>query len=203
MLFAHIVPSYVIVSTSQPSWDTQWSPAQHKMLWAAALVSTIVPDIDVVYNTLFRGFTNHSTLYTHSLFPYLLLGIISIGLYAVHRAKYMQTLLMLIAFGGLSHLVLDVIAHNTPLFYPLSNAMIGNAPARITNGGIAQYITHPIFLLEPTLIIMGILYWIHHRDASSFAKRQLSRLLVAGWVVFIALYLIMLPTMQNAADSWF
>ena len=62
MLFAHIVPGYLIGIASQPHWDAEWLQSQRKMLWAAALGSTVVQDADVVYNTLFRGFSNHSTL---------------------------------------------------------------------------------------------------------------------------------------------
>jgi hypothetical protein len=37
--------------------------------------STIAPDLDVIYNTLFRGFFNHSILWPHSLWPHLSLGL--------------------------------------------------------------------------------------------------------------------------------
>lgn len=162
MLFAHAVPGYLIAIASEPHWGTEWTPVQRRVLWATALASTVLPDADVVYNAVFRGFMNHSILYTHSIFPYGLLAIISIGLYAAQKGKFLQILLMLIALGGLSHLTLDVIAHNTPLFYPLSNTMIGNAPAQITNGGIFDYVRHPLFLLEPVLIMLGIYFWRHH-----------------------------------------
>ena len=36
----------------------------------------------------------------------------------------------LIAIGGISHLALDVVAHRTPLLYPVSLHMFGFAPSR-------------------------------------------------------------------------
>ena len=71
MLPAHAVPGYFIAVRSQRHWDPQWGKAQRALLWVLAVGSTIAPDADVLYNALFRGFFGHSTLWTHSLFPYL------------------------------------------------------------------------------------------------------------------------------------
>ena len=83
------------------------------LLWGAALGSTILPDTDVFYNVLFRGFINHSVLWTHSLFVYLTIGLVWLLLSKMGRWPYLQMLIGLTAIGGLSHLVLDVIAHGT------------------------------------------------------------------------------------------
>jgi hypothetical protein len=68
-------------------------------------------------------------------------------------------LIGLATVGGLSHLALDVVAHNTPLFYPLSLAMIGIAPARIVEGGVWAYLTDPFFLGEPLLLTLVAVHW--------------------------------------------
>ena len=77
--------------------------------------------------------------------------------------RYLRLLLALVELGGFSHLALDVIAHNTPLFYPFSTRMIGTAPAHVVNGGLRGYLTHPIILLEPVLFALALAHGWHSR----------------------------------------
>ncbi|MCD4686698.1 MAG: hypothetical protein K8S97_12250, partial [Anaerolineae bacterium] len=67
MLAAHLAPGYAAVVVTRPGWDVAWTRPQRALLWGIALGSTAAPDLDVIYNTLCRGFTNHSTLWTHSV----------------------------------------------------------------------------------------------------------------------------------------
>jgi len=78
MLIAHLVPGYFAADHSQKTWPAEWSNNQRRWLWTAALVSTFAPDMDVIYNALFRGFINHSWLWTHSLFLHLGVGLVGI-----------------------------------------------------------------------------------------------------------------------------
>ena len=75
MLIAHLVPAYFSVTISQPCWKPEWSKKRRTALWIVAFSSTVVPDLDVMYNALFRGFFGHSILWTHSLFPHLGIGL--------------------------------------------------------------------------------------------------------------------------------
>lgn len=159
MLLAHIVPGYFAASYSQSHWQPEWTKNQCAFLWLVAVGSTIAPDLDVIYNVLFRGFMNHSVLWTHSLWPYLALGVVWFALWYFDRFRYLQMVFGLAAFGGLSHLVLDMIAHDTPIFYPFSDAMIGIAPAHVREGGLKVYLTDPLFLLEPLLLISMMLHY--------------------------------------------
>jgi hypothetical protein len=159
MLLAHLVPGYAAVIGSRSGWDANWTPAQRRLLWAVALGSTAAPDVDVLYNVAFRGFFNHSTLWTHSILVHL--GVV-LGWGVVRttrRSPYLQTLLGLAAVGGLSHLVLDMVSHNTPLLYPFSMKMFGIAPEAIVTGGLKAYLTHPIFLLELFLLAGAAVHW--------------------------------------------
>lgn len=158
MLLAHIVPGYFAVQASKAHWLPHWKPWQKGVLWAAAIGSTIAPDSDVIYNILWRSFANHSVLWTHSLFPYLGIAIIGLLLPRARRWALLRMVFLLVATGGLSHLVLDVIAHGTPLFYPLSMVMVGWPPQQVTDGGLWGYLTHPIFLLEPLLLTTVVLH---------------------------------------------
>ena len=64
MLIAHLVPGYFAAVQSKPNWRPEWRRSQRIILWSVAIGSTVLPDLDVIYNTLFRGFINHSILWT-------------------------------------------------------------------------------------------------------------------------------------------
>jgi len=176
MLVAHIVPGYFAAAKSQSHWKPEWSRGQRALLWATALASTVVPDLDVVYNALFRGFFNHNVLWTHSLFVYLGIGLLWWVLRYVERCSYLSTLMGLVAVGGLSHLALDIIAHGTPLLYPVSMVMIGIAPARVVEGGVWAYLTDPIFLLEPSAMTLAFVHWILSLETTSSRKMDVRRM---------------------------
>lgn len=159
MLLAHLVPGYFAANFSQTFWNKSWVKSQKVGLWLAALGSTVAPDSDVIYNILFRGFANHSVLWTHSLLPHLGIALIGLLLPRTQRWAYWRLLLLLVAVGGISHLFLDVIVHGTPLFYPFSNLMVGWPPQQVVDGGLWGYLTHPLVLLEPLLLgLMAIHY---------------------------------------------
>jgi hypothetical protein len=199
LLLAHLVPGYFASTYSQKTWRDEWSFRQRTLLWFAAFVSTFAPDLDVIYNALFRGFINHSTLWTHSLFVHLSIGLCWIILRYFRHLAYLQTLVGLIAIGGLSHLALDVISHSTPLLYPISTTMIGSEliPARVLQGGFWAYITDPIFLLEPLLIALMIGHWVLQQKFADRTKHLLLIGLVNSLAIFVGLFLWFLPTIQS------
>ncbi len=106
-----ICARYFAVMASQPHWRAGWSKEQRVMLWVVAFCSTFAPDLDVIYNWLFRGFFNHSVLWTHSIFLHLGICLCWWLLRRSGRWPYVQVLLGLAAIGGLSHLALDVVSH--------------------------------------------------------------------------------------------
>ncbi len=201
MLAAHLVPGYFLAAASQPRWDPTWPRAQRRLLWAAALAGSVLADADACYNVLVRGFVSHSTLWTHSLFVYLALGLAWWLLWRVGRWPYLTALFGLALAGGLSHLLLDVISHSTPLFYPLSWRMIGAPPRRVLEGGAWAYVTDPLFLLEPLLAALAAGHWA----CSHVASPRLRRLVVAGLAgalaVFTAFFLAFLPALQRIAAA--
>ena len=179
MLVAHLVPGYFAAAKSQPRWKPEWNVGQRALLWAAALGSTVVLDLDVIYNAAFRGFINHSTLWTHSLFVHLGVALGWWLLRRIGRWPYLQTLVGLIAVGGLSHLALDVIAHSTPLLYPVSLVMFGFPPKRVVEGGFWAYVTDPIFLLEPFLLTLATVHWTPSRKPTR-RVRELTLIVLTG-----------------------
>jgi hypothetical protein len=201
MLAAHLVPGYFAAVRSQSKWKPEWSTGQRTLLWVAALGSTFLPDADVIYNTLFRGFINHSVLWTHSLLVHFGIGLCWWLLRLFGRWPYLQTLVGLVAIGGLSHLALDVIAHNTPLFYPVTLVMIGVAPVRIVEGGVWAYLTDPLFLLEPLLLTLVAVHWTLHHESMRQLRRITLVVLASGLGLFVLAFLLFLPMLQNIAAS--
>jgi len=199
MLAAHLVPGYLTAARSQQSWRPEWRRSRRAWLWIAALGSTVLPDLDVLYNALFRGFFNHSTLWTHSVFVYLGLALVWGLLRALRRAPYPRTVVGLVALGGLSHLLLDVVAHGTPLLYPVSMTVFGIAPRRVVVGGVWAYLTDPVFLAEPLLFGVGIVYWACHRPMRSERKRWIVGLTAIGVILFALVFALALPWLQQAA----
>jgi hypothetical protein len=189
MLLAHLVPGYFASVKTQPYWKPEWSRRQRALLWSVSLFSTFAPDLDVMYNALFRGFFNHSLLWTHSLFPYLALALCWWMLYRAKRWPYVSMLVGLSALGGMSHLALDIIAHGTPLFYPLSMSIVGAPSAHVVQGGLRGYLTDPIFLFEPLLIALAALYRIKEHFPSGIIRMMVSGLVICSVIAFSALFL--------------
>lgn len=203
MLAAHLVPGYFAAMWSQAEWNPQWTRKQRIALWAAALASTAAPDLDVVYNTVFRGFIGHTIVWTHGIFPYLGLALVSWLIGQSGRGLYVRTFIGLVALGGLSHVLLDAIAHGTTVFYPLSSQMFGSSSVRELEKGLWPYLTDPIFLLEPLLITLALAHWIAYRlQAARESKKVALVALVLAWIGFSATYLLLLPRLQHFEDPF-
>ncbi len=201
MLVAHLVPGYFAASKSQKNWKPEWGKPRQAILWSAAIVSTFAPDLDVIYNAFFRGFINHSTLWTHSLLVHGAIGFCWWMLRRYGRLLYLQTLIGLITIGGLSHLVLDVVSHGTPLLYPLSMHMFGGPSERVLEGGFWAYISDPIFLAEPFLMAFAGAHWISHQQFTLRTKKLALIGLTSGLVVFTTIFLFLLPKLQDATQA--
>jgi membrane-bound metal-dependent hydrolase YbcI (DUF457 family) len=197
MLAAHLVPGYIVTAQTQKDWSPKWGKTQRALLWVVGLGSTFAPDLDVLYNALFRGFFNHSTLWTHSVFVYLGFGLVWLVLYSLNCWRYMKTAVGLIAVGGLSHLLLDAVAHGTPLLYPVSMVYVSIAPERVVEGGVWAYLTDPIFILEPFLFGVAFLHWIRRREIPPTRKTRISWWVVSGLMVFAVVFALALPRLQK------
>ncbi len=197
MLIAHLVPGYFAAAVTHTRQTGEWSRWQQIGIWAVALGSTVTPDSDVLYNAVFRGFFNHTWLWTHSLFPYTTIGLCWLLLRFFGRWPYLQTLVGLAAIGGFSHLVLDIVAHSTPIFYPLSSVMVGAPSVRVLTGGVVGYLTDPIFLVELLLMALVASHWIGSRGFRPRTRTLLLWGISGGTLVFAAAFLFMLPVLQQ------
>lgn len=198
MLVAHLVPGYFAAVWSRTYWNPAWSRGQRAGLWIAALASTALPDTDVMYNVLFRGFFGHTTLWTHSIFVHLSILLVWLALRLGRRRPYGTMFVGLVAAGGLSHLLLDVISHGTPLFYPLSVRLVGAPSDRVLHGKLWGYLTDPIVLLEPFLLILVFTRRITAYPRLSIVQKNF---LLAGLFTGVALaamaFLCLLPKLQR------
>ena len=201
MLIAHLVPGYFAASISARSWPSTWGKVRRVALWSVALGATFVPDLDVIYNTTFRHFVNHSLLWTHCLFTYMAVGMLWLLVWRIGRWPYAQTLLSLCFCGGISHLALDVISHGTPLFYPLSKQLIGVPSERVLQYGVIGYLTDPIFLLEPLLLGFAAGHWALTRIRSTQARGFMLAGLCGVYVVFSSAFVFTLPVIQRMVDA--
>ena len=197
MLIAHLVPGYFAAVKSQPYWRPDWSPQRRTLLWVAAFSGTVIPDLDVIYNALFRGFINHSTLWTHSLLVHLSIVLGWWVLKRIGRWPYLQALAGLVAIGGVSHLVLDMVSHGTPLLYPISLELLGIPSQRVVEGGLKAYLTDPILLLEALLLTLMAVHWTVSKSVNLWVRVLASALLLSGLVLFIATFIYLLPTLQT------
>ena len=198
MLLAHVFAGYFAAAASRSAWKPEWTDGQRALLWVTAIGSTIVPDLDVAYNALFRGYFNHSTLWTHSVFVYLGIGLVWFLLYIPNRRHYLRTLVGLAVLGGFSHLALDVTAHGTPLLYPASMMVFGVAPARVVQGGVWAYLTDPIFLLEPLLLGATVAHWTLRRHTEPRTRKLVLAMTICGALLFAGAFMVLLPALQDA-----
>jgi hypothetical protein len=197
LLAAHLAPGYFATVASQSHWQEDWSGKKRSVLWMAALTATFAPDLDVIYNVLFRGHFGHITLWTHSIFT--IMGIVAcwLALRSSGKWPYLQTLVGLVAAGGLSHLALDVVSHGTPLFNPFSLDLIGFPSNRVLRGGLWGYLTDPIFLLEPVLLTSAAAQWVIRRDHDPRVRRLALQGLFAAFAAFSGIFLLLLPTFHG------
>ena len=197
MLIAHLVPGYFNAVASQYHWDQDWTSKQRRILWTVAFASTFLPDIDVIFNITVRGIFNHSTLLTHSLFPVLIFTMAwGVCKYSLRR-HYLSTIWALLAMSWLSHVLLDALVHKTPLLYLLSSEMFGYAPLRVYAGGFWYYLTDPIFLLEPLLIMVGVGHWLSQRIIDIKTRRVVLSCFVALYLISATIFILFLPHLQS------
>ncbi len=199
MLLAHLAPGYFAAAHARPGWEPDWGRAKRSLLWTVALGSTIAPDLDVIYSVLFRGVFHHTTLWTHSVFVYIPVGVIWWALARMGRHPYLRALIGLIAVGGASHLLLDVASHGTPLLYPFTLTMFGWPPARVLAGGLRAYVTDPIFLAEPALLALAAAHWVVASQPAPWVRRLVLWGLGCGLGAFTAAFLVALPRLQQWA----
>ncbi len=201
MLFAHIVPGYFAGAIGISRRQSEWTPTQRITLWAAALGGSVAPDFGAVYNIVFHGTYDHCTLWTHSIFVYLGIGLLWFALHESRQARFLEVMVGLVAIGGLSHLVLDIVAHGTRIFYPISMATVGIPCEYLARGSGWAYVTSPLFLLEPILLTLAFIHWVHGLNLTAETRRIILSVVMGGLLLFSVAFVLLAPFLQDAVSS--
>jgi uncharacterized SAM-binding protein YcdF (DUF218 family) len=87
-----------------------------------------------------------------------------------------------------AHLALDALAHNTSLFYPLYQGIVGLAPASIVEGGVRTYLGHPLLQLEFLLLALATLHWTMKAGSRRLGRVLLGLIfLLLVWLSYLSL----------------
>jgi hypothetical protein len=159
MLIGHLAPVGPIAAAVERRWRPEWPRWTRKLPWAATLTGCVLPDLDVIANTLFNGVLHHLYYFPHSIFPYLPVLVLGILLLRRQRTRLAGLTVLAFVLGALSHLLLDVISHGTVLFYPLWNGLVGWTFPRLDEHILVSYFHSPNFWLEPLVILAAAIWW--------------------------------------------
>ncbi|MBI4406895.1 MAG: metal-dependent hydrolase [Candidatus Kerfeldbacteria bacterium] len=128
MIIAHGPLGYLVAYLVRRRWTFPRS-----YYWFG-VIGGIFPDIDLFYFYFIDASRSHHQLITHSLVPYLVLGLVGLS---VQRLRIPVSLFVL---GAISHIGADVLTGYVAVFQPLSDRMIG-LPAwsySLASSGLAE-----------------------------------------------------------------
>jgi hypothetical protein len=169
MLIGHLAPVGPIAAAIERRWRPEWPRWTRRLPWAAALAGCVLPDLDIIANTLFNGVLHHLYYFPHSIFTYLPVLFLGALLLRWHRTRLAGWTALAFEMGVLSHLLLDVVSHGTVLFYPLWNGLVGWSFPRLDEHILVSYLHSPNFWLEPAVILAAAIWWLK-RYASTWKK---------------------------------
>ncbi|MBN1915535.1 metal-dependent hydrolase [Candidatus Dojkabacteria bacterium] len=200
MIFAHPFSNIVVTRVLKPLWKRGLSKKQEVAVWATAIVSTVFPDVDLVY-ALVTG-ENHRFLITHTFVPYAIFAVLVIVLSYIFAKKLKETrkdflepafirlLVPMMLIGVAIHLATDTLGAPVRLLYPFSNKEFMLIPINsFLNGSnlpkILQYYTTP-FILAFELFWIGTGTIILYRmiDSNIYLRKYLPKTL--GFIVACA-----------------
>jgi inner membrane protein len=149
MLTAHLPAGYVLARLTR-------RPVPHLM--PAALIGSIVPDLDMLwFHFVDQGSVHHHRYWPH--IPLIWLVISAMCLPILHRFGLLPT--GLVFFGAvLLHLLLDTIAGGILWGYPLNDTLFAltEVPAAYSHW-VLSFLLHWTFLLEIVVWLWAIRLW--------------------------------------------
>jgi hypothetical protein len=162
MLAGHLTPVGPLATAAQRHWSARWPRWTRALPWAAAGLGAVFPDLDIIVNLLVTGHFYHLYYFPHSLFVYVPVLLLGWLLARGPRTRCAGLTLLTFGAGVLSHLLLDVVSHGTPFFYPLYNGPIGWTFPDTGEPLLIAYARSPNVWLEVLTIIVGLL-WVGRR----------------------------------------
>lgn len=159
MFIGHLPAGYVLtralwsafqrVGGSTPKW---------KPFLLAGLVSSILPDIDLLYFYLIDNRQHlHHSYWTHLPFYWLIIGILVLLFIVISKQKELFPYIIVVVGNIFLHLCLDTIVGKVRWLYPISNQYFYffSVP-RIHSWYVWDFVLHWTFLLEFIPLIAAI-----------------------------------------------
>jgi len=168
MIFAHAFIGAIIAYIATPKMlqgteaEKFWKLNKKSVLWLFAILSSVFPDLDILYVLLIDNSAEHRKLLTHSIVPYTIILILVLLIIKIKKIdKYYSQLTLISWLGVLFHLIADLYVAPVYLFTPISNVMLLWQPFHINlKDGIKAYIFSPYMLTELIIIITGTILLI-------------------------------------------
>lgn len=151
MFIGHLPGAYVALNLI--------TPQASRVFMTAALVGSVLPDVDMLWFYLVDGRqTHHHDFITHRPAVWALLGLIGL-LWPAGRA-----VLTGLAIGGLIHMALDSIVGSIAWAWPVSTAAhpLVVVPAS-QDWWVMSFVLHWTFAVELVLCALAVTLWITRR----------------------------------------
>lgn len=151
MFIGHLPGAYLVFRTTTPGLD--------KAAFAAAMIGSIAPDIDLLWFYFVDNRSHHHHEYlTHR--PLLWLGILTLGL--LLRLRFPRAGLITAAFGagGLVHMTLDSIVGEVAWAWPISEFTHPLVVVQATHSHwILSFLSHWTFKIEIAVTLLAAYVW--------------------------------------------
>lgn len=197
MLIAHGPLGYLIAYASQRYWQPLVAKPQHKLVFWAAAIGGIFPDIDLLYFYFINSSVSHRQLLTHSFLTYgLVLLITLLWLRLIPYLKITAISLLFFTLGAISHICADMFIGMAAGLAPISNVIFGLISIPWYRDSVfIQYNLTTNFTAELVIIMVAI--------GTLIRRWKLWLVVSAGAGVAVALTFVWLNGHAYKPDGWF
>ena len=212
MVFAHAFSDIVVNRILEPFWKFKnITKRQELIVWITGVLSTIFPDIDLIYAVIVKE--QHRYMITHTFVPYVIAAFVIMVLSFVFskilknskkdflEPAFIRLLVPIMVIGVAMHLLTDTLGAPVRLLYPFSNRefvtfQINSFLHSQNLNAIFQYYTTPIFFaIETFWIATGSFIIYKKTQANNYIKKYLPQTL--GLVVASAATMLVIVLMSN------
>lgn len=197
MLIAHGPLGYLLAHTSKRYWQPLVAKPQHKLIFWAAAIGGIFPDIDLLYFYFIDSTVSHRQLLTHSFLVYGVVLLLA-GLW-LRFLPYFKTVvvgLLFFTLGAISHVCADMFIGMAAGLAPISDTIFGLISIPWYRDSIfMQYNLATNFTAELVIIMLAI--------GTVVRRWKLWLTVSAGAGLIVALTFIWLNAHSYKPDGWF
>ncbi|WP_192179914.1 metal-dependent hydrolase [Mesorhizobium amorphae] len=166
MLIAHLPSGYILGRFAPKSWR------ETPCFMTAAMIGSVIPDIDMLYFHLVDGGrTHHHAYITHWPLFWLASGIVALSVIRLLGWPHLVSVAVFFA-GAMLHMVLDTVASPIMWLMPFDRHAFELVTVPATYGNwVASFVLHRTFLLE-ILICAWALSLVLGRSSPEMAAPQ-------------------------------